>query len=108
MTGGHTVSTNHDGQLLGRSHNNTALIIVLMSVIDPFASLCGYGGSDDVEAVQALAEEVGVEALINARDRHQGSCLHFASWYNRVKTARQLIAWFVFNTCYVYECIEWD
>ena len=65
-----------------------------------FYDICGDDGSDDVSAVQALAEEVGVEAVINARDSHQystrESCLHVASLYNRIKTARQLIAWFVF------------
>ena len=66
-----------------------------MSAFDRFYSLRGHDGSDDVEAVQALAEEVGVEALITARGSFQRSCLHVASRNNRVKTARQLIAWFV-------------
>ena len=64
------------------------------AVFNRINDICKEG--DDVKALEALGEEVGVEAVINARSRPGNtSCLHVTSQYDRCSLARQLIAWFV-------------
>ena len=68
------------------------------AVFDRISDICSR--CDDVKALEALGEEVGVEAVLNARGAmtwfsKNDTCLQLASHHDRCSLARQLIAWFV-------------